>query len=257
VCCFGPGRKAGWSARAILRRCRAGNLVVQQAMAQAGLTRLPLGMPRQAGEGALMLRTVMAILAAAAISTPLAAQPLTVVEVNAPAVNCVFQPSCTITVSDTVGAIALPYIATPGTAWLQSRIYNSAPGTPAAGKTGYVYRVSLTEASGSADCLLGLVLNFGPVAKLPYKAGPLADVFVVTTGGLGTIGIKSAEKTGDIIEFEFAKPLCLAGGPDIRNTTFFFGLAANTAPAPKAVDAQIYAFGSPSFYAVEARVPTH
>src|ERR1043166_877664 len=120
-------------------------------------------------EGALMLRTAMAILAAAAISTPLAAQPLTIVEVNAPAVNCVFQPSCTITVSDTVGAVALPYILTPGTAWLQSRIYNSAPGTPAAGKTGYVYRVSLTEASGSADCLLGLVLNFGPVAKLPYK----------------------------------------------------------------------------------------
>src|SRR5947209_16244258 len=60
-----------------------------------------------------------------------------------------------------------------------------------------------SDVCSSDLCLLGLVLNFGPVAKLPYKAGPLADVFVVTTGGLGTIGIKSAEKTGDIIEFEF------------------------------------------------------
>src|SRR5712691_10431915 len=186
-------------------------------MAQAGLTRLPLGMPRRAGEGALMLRTVMAILAAAAISTPLAAQPLTVVEVNAPAVNCVFQPSCTITVSDTTGAIALPYIVTPGTAWLQSRIYNSAPGTPAAGKTGYVYRVSLTEASGTADCLMGLVLNFGPVAKLPYKTGQKDDVFVVTTGGLGTIGIKSSQQTDDVIDFQFSNPLCLEGGPSTKN----------------------------------------
>jgi len=114
---------------------------------------------------------IVTIVAAMTMSTSLAAQPLTVVEVNAPAVNCVFQPSCVITVTDTIGHIALPYIATPGTAWLQSRIYPSAPGTPAAGKTGYVYRVSLTEAAGSADCLLGLVLNFGPVASLPYKSG--------------------------------------------------------------------------------------
>ncbi len=198
---------------------------------------------------------IVTIVAAMTMSTSLAAQPLTVVEVNAPAVNCVFQPSCVITVTDTIGHIALPYIATPGTAWLQSRIYPSAPGTPAAGKTGYVYRVSLTEASGSADCLLGLVLNFGPVASLPYKSGGTAHVFVVTTGGLGTISIKSAEKTGDVIDFAFSKPLCLAGGADIKNTTFFFGLAAATAPTQ--IDAEIYAVGSPAFYSVPARVPTH
>src|SRR4029077_10298557 len=145
---------------------------------------------------------IVTIVAAMAMSTSLAAQPLTVVEVNAPAVNCVFQPSCVITVTDTIGHIALPYIATPGTAWLQSRIYPSAAGTPAAGKTGYVYRVSLTHASGRDACLLGLVLSFGPVVKLPYKGpGQNADVFVITTGGLGTIGIKSAEQTGDVIEF--------------------------------------------------------
>jgi hypothetical protein len=204
-----------------------------------------------------MLR-IITIAAAMAVSTSLAAQPLTIVEVNAPAVNCVFQPTCVITVTDVVGHIGLPYIATPGTAWLQSRIYPSAAGTPAAGKTGYVYRVSLTQASGTADCLLGLVLNFGPVVKLPYKGpGQNADVFVITTGGLGTIGIKSAEKTGDVIEFTFDKPLCLDGPPDIKNTTFFFGLAADAAPAPKLIDATIFAVGNPPFYPVEARVPAH
>ena len=44
------------------------------------------------------------------------AQVLTVVEVGAPAVNCVFNPSCTINVSDTVGFIPLPYLAAPQTA---------------------------------------------------------------------------------------------------------------------------------------------
>jgi hypothetical protein len=169
----------------------------------------------------------------------------------------VFNPACTITVSDTVGFIPLPYLVAPKTAWLQSRTFTAAAGTPGAGKTGYMYRVSLTEAGGSAECLIGLVLNFGPVAKLPYKDNQLADVFVITTGGLGTIGIKSAEKFGDVIEFTFNKPLCLSGGPDIKNTTFFFGLAADKVPAAKPIEAQISSAGIPPLYAVEARVPEH
>src|SRR5262249_48010066 len=162
---------------------------------------------------------------------------------------------CTIVVSDSLGYLALPYIATPKTAWLQSRTYTGAAGTPGAGKTGYEYRLSLTEASGSSDCLAGLTLHFGPVTKLPYAGGQQADVFVVTAGGLGTISLKSAEKFGDLIVFEFAKMLCLAGGPDIKNTTFFFGLAASTPPIP--TSAQIFASGATPFYLVGARVPAH
>jgi hypothetical protein len=183
------------------------------------------------------------------------AQNLVVVEVNAPAVNCVFHPSCTITVNDSIGTIPLPFIATPGTAWLQSRTFTGAPGTPAAGQTGYEYRVSLTQASGNADCLGGLILNFGPVTKLPYKPGGMADVFVTTTGGLGTISLSRAVKTGDVIEFTFSKPLCLSGPPDIANTTFFFGLAAGTTPS--ASKAGIWAMGTPPYFEVDARVPRH
>ena len=39
------------------------------------------------------------------------AAPLTVVQVAAPAVNCVFNASCTITVSDTTGKIPLAFSA--------------------------------------------------------------------------------------------------------------------------------------------------
>src|SRR5215831_12063430 len=103
------------------------------------------------------------------------AQPLTVVEVNAPAVNCVFHPACTITVSDSVGFIPLPYLAAPNTAFLQSRTFSGAAGTPAAGRAGYMYRISLTQAAGSGNCLGGLVLNFGPSLKLPYAPNQLAE----------------------------------------------------------------------------------
>ena len=88
------------------------------------------------------------------------------------------------------------------------------------------------------------------------RVGALADVFVVTTGGLGTVGIASAQKTGHVIEFTFKNGgLCLDGGPDIKNTTFFFGLAAAT--PPMATNAHLWALGSPPFYEVPARVPTH
>jgi hypothetical protein len=202
-----------------------------------------------------MLKAGLVLAALFAAPSLACGQQLTVVEVNAPAINCVFQPTCTITVSDSIGTIPLPYIATAGTAWLQSRTYTGAPNTPAAGKTGYEYRVSLTEASGRAECLGGLVLNFGPVAKLPYTPGVMADVFVITTGGLGTIKLASAVKTGDVIEFTFAKQLCLSGPPDIANTTFFFGLAAS-AP-PMAATASIWSAGNPPLYRVNARVPAH
>jgi len=205
------------------------------------------------------MRTLRVVAGAAAVlALGVAAaqsQPLTVVEVNAPAVNCVFHPACTITVSDTVGFIPLPYLAAPRTAFLQSRTFSGAPGTPAAGKAGYMYRISLTQAAGSADCLGGLVLNFGPALKLPYAPDKLADVFVITSGGLGSVGVKSAERFGEVIVFELAKPLCLDGGPNLANTTFFFGLAADT-PA-MATSAQIFSSGNPPLYSVDARVPSH
>jgi hypothetical protein len=204
-----------------------------------------------------ILHYLFAALPAALVAMPIAARAenLAVIEVNAPAVNCVFHSSCTITVNDSIGAIPLPFIATPGTAWLQSRTFAGAAGTPATGQTGYIYRVSLTEASGNAECLGGLVLNFGPVTKLPYKPGIMADVFVITTGGLGTISLAGAVKTGNVIEFTFSKPLCLSGPPNIANTTFFFGLAAGASPS--AATAGIWAIGSQPYYAVAARVPTH
>ena len=67
----------------------------------------------------------------------------------------------------------MPFLAMPGTAWQQSRTFTGEPGTPGAGLTGYEYRLSMTQAAGFSDCVLGLVLDFGPVEKLPYTTGYL------------------------------------------------------------------------------------
>jgi hypothetical protein len=200
--------------------------------------------------------TTLSGVIAAFVMLPLAvhAQSLKIVEVGAPAINCVFQTDCQIPVTDTTGNILFSSL-TPGTAWLQSRTFAGEAGAPGAGTTGYQYRLSLTQAEGKSECIVAFVLNFGPLKQLPYKDNALADVYVVTTGGLGTIGLKSAQRFGDVIVFELAAPLCADGPPDIKRTTFFFGLAA--AAAPMHVNAQISVIGTPPMYAVDARVPSH
>ena len=182
------------------------------------------------------------------------AQLLKIVEVGAPAINCVFQTDCRILVTDSTGNILFPTLE-PGTAWVQSRTFAGEAGAPGAGTTGYEYRLSMTEASGNSECIIGFNLNFGPHKQLPYKDSSLADVYVVTTGGLGTIGLKSAERFGDVIAFELNARLCADGPPSIKLTTFFIGLA--TTLPPMKVKAQIVAIGAPPIYSVDARVPTH
>jgi len=188
-------------------------------------------------------------------STPAPAGPLNVVTVAAPGVNCVFSTNCTITVTDSVGQLPLGGLNTPNTAWLQSRTFTGAAGTPGAGKTGYEYRLDMTQASGSLECIGGIVINFGPVSQLPFKNNAPADVYVITAGGLGTIGIASAVQDGDVITFAFNKLVCAAMPASAANTTFFFGLASVHPPAP--TSAGIFGTGNPPYYNVPARSPNH
>ncbi len=59
------------------------------------------------------------------------AVPLSIVNVSAPPINCVFDASCTVVVNDTTAPITLPG---SGTGFFQSRTFRGLPGSPAAGK---------------------------------------------------------------------------------------------------------------------------
>jgi hypothetical protein len=199
-------------------------------------------------EGEMKSAPAMLIAAAGALWAPAAAATtLTVVNVNAPAVNCVFNATCKVVVNDSTGS--LPNSPYGGGAFLQSRTYSGQPGTPGAGLTAYEYRVALNQGTGFTECLGGVVINFGPVKKLTYPNNQPAHVYVVTTGGLGSVGIESAELDGDVITFTFKGYLC-AG-----QTSFFFGLASAT--LPHATNATLFAFGNPPIIQTDARAPTH
>jgi len=184
---------------------------------------------------------------AALLAPPAVAANLTVVKVAAPAVNCVFNASCTVTVNDSVGKLTFSQLGDG--AFFQSRTYPAVAGTPGAGNMAYEYRLDLRQANKFAECVVGVVLNFGTVTKLTYPQNQPGHVFVITQGGLGSVGIKSAEQDGSVITFTFEKYLC-AG-----ETSFFFGLAATGAPT--AASATLFGPGSPGFIAINARVPTH
>ena len=205
-----------------------------------------------------ILKNLRSVIVAAALMTlagAARATPLKVVNVAAPAINCVFNTKCVIVVNDTIGAIPLPGIS--GTARLQSRAFTGAAGAPAATKYGLEYRVDLTQAvaAGSVPCVSNLKLDFGPITKLPYlPGGGVSEVYVVTSGGLGSIGIASADRVGNVTTLTFSKPVCAGSSAGKGETSFFFGL---TAPeAPKVSTAQMQITGG-ALVNVPARVPNH
>lgn len=68
----------------------------------------------------ILIGVVAALMATCASAQ---AGPLTIVETNFPAVNCLFQPSCVITVGDSSGTVNLGFDS--GSGFFQSRIFNS------------------------------------------------------------------------------------------------------------------------------------
>jgi hypothetical protein len=190
--------------------------------------------------------------------TPVAvrAVPLRVVNVGAPAINCVFTTAspCSVTVSDTVSNVPM---SVGGTGRLQSRTYKGLPGSAASGLYAYEYRLDLTNAVGAVAiaCIDWMTISFGPVINtLDYDGDKKPDqVFVVTSGGLGTIGLASAVQTGSNIKFTFSSPVCEGGAPGRGDTSFFWGLVSKQGP-PKTVTATLHETGGAT-HVVQARSP--
>jgi hypothetical protein len=195
-----------------------------------------------------------ALVTAASAGLAHASEPLNVVSVNAPAINCVFNPACSVTVTDSVGDIPLP--GTKATGRLQSRTYVGAPGSPAAGMTAYVYRVDLSQVAGVAPrpCVTAVWIFSGFPAPQQYNgAGPLDHVFVVTSGGLGSVGIASAVQEGEGTKVTFARPVCAGSRGRPGQSSFFFGLAS-TYP-PRSSSAYVHTTsGSPAIISVTVPV---
>lgn len=166
-------------------------------------------------------------LTVALATTDMSAQALNRVNVSAPQINCVFNTSCTVTVTD----LATPYL---GNGFLQSRVFQSQPGSPAAGKWVYEYRVVLTNVTGSpVPAVTSLSIPVAaPVVSMDFNGdGNATDqVFVVTGGGLGVVGPASAWLHGDTLHFAFSPPVSGGSTAAGGQSSYFFGIVVDSPP---------------------------
>ena len=180
---------------------------------------------------------------------------LSIVNVNAPAVNYVFDNDGIITITDTTDDIEL--IGMEGTGFLQSRTLPvGETGTAAEGLYGYQYRIDLTEVGGILNivCISSFKIVFGPVVSLDFDGnGSNEDVYVVTTGGLGNISPTSVDVAGDTLTFNFSPGICVGNAPGNGDCSFFFGLVS--AYPAHFVTSEIHAGGTD--YQLEARAPSY
>ena len=174
------------------------------------------------------------------------AGPLNVVNVNAPKINYLFSPSGRVAVIDTVSRFSTnlpPITVTNGSTatvtngmlsgFLQSRTYEGQPGTAQAGNYAYVYRLALSRVTGPGTVSLNsMTVNFSPYVSFDYGNGRNYQVFVVTSGGLGSDGVASATVSGSQVTFNFSHPLTISGTR--AQTTCYFGMISSTPPVAAA-----------------------
>ena len=169
--------------------------------------------------------------------------------VSASAIYCIFDRSCTVTVTDS-STTPIP-MSVRGTGFLQSRTFAGKPGTPASGLYGYEYRIDLEKAvetivdvKGVATkhmpCLRSMALEFGPIIDtLDYngdgEAGEL--IYVVTSGGPGRIGLEHAHRWSNNVIFYFDSPICVGASGGHGDSTYYFGLVS--AQPPRSVTATV------------------
>lgn len=99
-----------------------------------------------------------------------------------------------------------------------------------------------------------MTISFGPVVNtLDYDGDKKPDqVFVVTSGGLGTIGLASAIQTASKIKFTFSSPVCEGGAQGKGDTSIFWGLVSKKPPTN--VTATLHETGGAT-HVVKARSP--
>jgi hypothetical protein len=193
-----------------------------------------------------VLSTVFAL--AAVWPAPGHAVDLIIVEQTMLRFVCMFDADCSKSVTP-AGISAMPTDQRGSDPRLVSFSFEAKAGSPAAGTTFYVYRVDLTRADSTGECLAGLVINFGPPAIMPFATAHAAHVFVVTAGGPGTVAIKSAEQDREFIQFNFDGPLC--GG----QSSLLFGLPSNNPPGSS--NAMLFGYGTPPVTQALAHTPRY
>jgi hypothetical protein len=168
------------------------------------------------------------------ITLPLAVPALALDVVNTSwTVHCLFSTSCSVTVTDYVSEFAIS--GGSGNGRLQSRIFQGQPGSTAAGKWVYEYRINLTPVGGLTypPYVDELAINtWGAVLSYDYNSDGITtdDVYNITSGGIGTKPVTAAFVSAPWTFFVLNDPVYAGNYPGGGESSYFFGLVSNQAP---------------------------
>jgi hypothetical protein len=182
-----------------------------------------------------LIRTVLFSLVTLTLAAPLFAYDV----VNTSwTVNCLFSPSCSVTVTDYVAEFGIN--GGSGNARLQSRIFQGQAGSAAAGKWIYEYRINLTPVGGIVNVPYVdqlAIQSFGAVLTYDYNGNGIVtdDVFNVTSGGVGTKPVTTAFLTSPWSYFVLNNRVYAGNYPGGGESSYFFGLLSDQAPVLRAV----------------------
>jgi hypothetical protein len=148
-------------------------------------------------------------------------------------VNCIFSPSCSVTVTDYVAQFAVS--GGSGNGRLQSRIFQSSDG-----RWVYEYRINMTQVAGLvnlpyADQLA--IYQWGTLRQYDFNFDSVAtdQVYNVTSGGLGTKAVTSAFLSGSYSYFDLNNPVYAGSYIGGGESSYFFGMVSDQAPVLRTV----------------------
>jgi hypothetical protein len=199
----------------------------------------------------MSIRFMSLLVLTLALAAP--AMAYNVVNTSAPQVNCIFATNC---VNPVISDMVSPL---PSGGRIQSRIQQGQPGSPAAGKWLYKYRVDMTNAVGilSIPYVSSMyIANWGPVRQYDYNFDLNATdhVFNVTVGGIGTKGISASFIFFNTTFFNLGSNVYGGGSPGTGESSYFWGLVSDYPPVVRnatvqtdngAVTVSVYAPSAP------------
>ena len=180
----------------------------------------------------LSLRLVPVLVLALGMSVP--AFGLNVVDTSSN-VNCLYVTTspCTTPVTDYVSYFNVS--GGSGQAFLQSRIFQGQPGSAAAGKWRYLYRVNMTNVGALtyfpyvdqvAISSVGTVWSWDYNFDFNYTD----QVFNITVGGIGTKAVTSSFVFWGWTYFDWSNPVYSGSYPGGGESSYFFGFTSDKAP---------------------------
>jgi len=181
----------------------------------------------------------------ASVAMSACAQTIPQVNISARMADCEFVHNCKPVVTDSESKFTI--VGDTGEGRLVTRTFPGAGSAPGRNLTAYEYRVDLSSISLGGNCVNQLQITFGDPAVLPLL-GNGVKLFVVTSVGPGSIGVRQVQTNGPNIYIGFDQPICRG------QSSYFVGLGSlSRTPHERKVGAVYLTAGSGAV--MKARVP--